>query len=241
MRILIAAVATTLLAAPVARAADLDLGPLRGTGYSYGSDLASVADWSGVYIGGFGGYAQTDFNDKIELKTFAGSKNPVRLRKDAQETAFGGFVGYNYQIEEVVLGGEVDYAATNLRGTSSPYIPFDGSKKIIAATKLTDYGMVRIRAGYTLGSIMPFVSAGLAVGSLTTTAKLEDGISSLYAVNLPLSKNTIAVGYTAGIGLDYMITENVFLRGEYQYAFFDDFNGRKFNLNVVRGGAGVKF
>jgi opacity protein-like surface antigen len=38
-----------------------------------------------------------------------------------------------------------------------------------------------------------------------------------------------------------MLTSNIFVRGEYQYAFFNDFDGHKFNVNLVRGGAGVKF
>jgi opacity protein-like surface antigen len=32
-----------------------------------------------------------------------------------------------------------------------------------------------------------------------------------------------------------------FLRAEYQYTHFDDFNGNKLNVNTVWGGAGMKF
>jgi len=56
-----------------------------------------------------------------------------------------------------------------------------------------------------------------------------------------VSKSTVAVGFTAGAGVDIALTQNIFLRGEYQYAWFVDFNGHKFNVNTIRGGAGVKF
>lgn len=48
-------------------------------------------------------------------------------------------------------------------------------------------------------------------------------------------------GIALGAGLEYAVTQNIILRGEYQYVMFNDFNGHKVNLNTVRGGAAVKF
>jgi opacity protein-like surface antigen len=285
MRFLIAAAATTLLAASAAHAADLDLGPLRGTGqsygYGYGADLGPVADWSGVYVGGFGGYGQSDFQNKngVENLIYSVTRDSTleqqfqvsRLlhlkSKDVRDTAFGGFVGYNYQIDEVVLGIEADYTATQLRGTSTDSIArrmstSDGDTHQIslsgsAMAEIKSYGTARVRAGYTLGPLMPFVTGGVAIADIDTKnaatinwTQYTAGIQSAYICRgslgcpfpeLTKTKSTVAVGFTAGAGLDYMLTENIFLRGEYQYAFFNDFDGHKFNLNVVRGGAGVKF
>jgi len=240
MRILIAAAAMTCFAAQVAQAADLDLGPLRGTGYSYGADLAPVADWSGVYVGGFGGYAQSDFGTKIKIKSVGGiSRDLLVARNDATDTAFGGYIGYNYQIEEVMLGVEADYTHTPLRGTS--HATLAANDTVISTIKLTDYGTLRFKAGYTAGSLMPFVTAGLAVGSVETTAAIDGGALNTSAVNLPLDKTTIAVGFAAGAGLDFLLTSNIFVRGEYQYAYLNDYDGRKINVNLVRGSVGVKF
>jgi opacity protein-like surface antigen len=244
MRFLIAAAATTLLAASAAHAADLDLGPLRGTGqsygYGYGADLGPVADWSGVYVGGFGGYGQSGFDTKVKIKPFVGTPSDLRFSpKDGNDTDFGGFIGYNYQIDEAVLGVEADYTHTPLRGTS--HAKLTDTYHVVSTTKLTDFGTVRFRAAYTVGAFMPFVTGGLAVGAVDTTATIEGGASTPLAVNLPLNKTTIAFGFTAGAGLDFLLTENIFVRGEYQYAYLDDFDGRKINLNLVRGGVGVKF
>jgi outer membrane immunogenic protein len=278
MRFLIAAVATTCLAASAAHAADLDLGPLRGTGYSYGADLTPVADWSGVYVGGFGGYGQSNFENKSGSKDLVYSvfrnsvvesrydvSNLLQLKsKDSRDTVFGGFIGYNYQIDEAVLGIEADYSTTQLRGTSTDSIGRTMSlsdtreARISLAgkgtTELNGYGTVRVRAGYTVGAAMPFVTAGVALGQIETRnsatilwteyengARAACGTPGCAPQTLSNSKSTVAVGFTAGAGIEYMLTENIFLRSEYQYAFFDDYNGHKFNLNVVRGGAGVKF
>jgi outer membrane immunogenic protein len=193
MRILLAAVATTCLAVSATHAADLDLGPLRGTGYNsygYGSDLAAVADWSGVYVGGFGGYGQSNFENKNGVESliysvtrdstleqqFQVSKLLHLKSKDARDTAFGGFIGYNYQLDEVVLGIEADYSVTQLRGTSSDEIArrmntSDGYTHDVAlrgevTTELKSYGTARVRAGYTMGAAMPFVTAGVALGEI---------------------------------------------------------------------------
>jgi outer membrane immunogenic protein len=240
MRFLVAAVTATCLAASAAHAADLDLGPLRGTGYSYGADLTPVADWSGVYVGGFGGYGQSDFGTKVKIKGSGGASRDLAFpRKDATDTAFGGFIGYNYQIDEAVLGVEADYTHTPLRGTS--HVTLSGSDTVVTTTKLTDFGTVRFRAGYTAGSFMPFVTAGLAVGSVETTAAIDGGASNPIVVNLPVDKTTIAVGFSAGAGIDFLLMNNVFVRGEYQYAYLNDYDGREINVNLVRGSVGVKF
>jgi outer membrane immunogenic protein len=48
-------------------------------------------------------------------------------------------------------------------------------------------------------------------------------------------------GLALGAGLEFAVTQNILLRGEYQYVQFNDFDGHKVNLNTVRGGAAVKF
>ncbi|MDR7036220.1 opacity protein-like surface antigen [Methylobacterium sp. BE186] len=54
-------------------------------------------------------------------------------------------------------------------------------------------------------------------------------------------KTKVVGGVTLGAGLEYALTQNIVLRGEYQWVLFNDFDGHKANLNTVRGGAAVKF
>lgn len=58
-----------------------------------------------------------------------------------------------------------------------------------------------------------------------------------------IGKTTVktVAGLALGAGLEYAVTQNILLRGEYQYVQFNDFDGHKVNLNTVRGGAAVKF
>ncbi|GJD99302.1 outer membrane protein [Methylobacterium isbiliense] len=60
-------------------------------------------------------------------------------------------------------------------------------------------------------------------------------------VVLGRTKERIVGGIAAGAGLEFALTANILLRGEYQYVMFDDFDGHKSHINTVRGGAAVKF
>ena len=51
----------------------------------------------------------------------------------------------------------------------------------------------------------------------------------------------VAYGYTAGIGMDVALMQNVFIRGEWEYVQFGNFHNLRTNINSVRGGVGIKF
>ena len=55
------------------------------------------------------------------------------------------------------------------------------------------------------------------------------------------TKKVTIGGVALGAGLEYAITPNILLRGEYQFVLFNDFQGHKAELNTVRGGAAIKF
>ncbi|MDV2983657.1 UNVERIFIED_CONTAM: outer membrane beta-barrel protein [Methylobacteriaceae bacterium AG10] len=86
----------------------------------------------------------------------------------------------------------------------------------------------------------------------TTTYIKNYGYSSFSQSNPPGSipapgtiygatKKVTVVGLAVGGGIEYAITSNFLLRGEYQYVLFNDFQGHKAELNTVRGGAAIKF
>jgi opacity protein-like surface antigen len=131
-----------------------------------------------------------------------------------------------------------------------------------AAAHITDYGTLRARAGFALGRFMPYVMLGLAVGrgDFTDSAGLQytpvvNGIPQP-GVDLSTSASqsgTIAWGYTAGAGIDIMLTAGLFVRGEYEFVQFtssgsaplsvdsSDLRAHTVNLNTFRGAVGFKF
>ncbi|WP_081631145.1 outer membrane beta-barrel protein [Methylobacterium sp. 77] len=293
-----------------AQAADLDYGVLRGPDYE---PVSAEIDWNGFYFGAHAGYTSASLNQEKAFKNVLADNFRVRdiesqfgvssflvmpsARVDG--TSFGGFAGYNYQFDEVVIGVEVDYTRFDKAGTSTNEISRQlttsaGMSEVVrlygdSTTKIEDYGTIRARGGWVIGNFLPFVTGGIAIGravvndqalvqnygydAKTYSANQSSTSGSALAVynhgyktfnpnypevnsspsgqrqTTPLpavaltkgpSVKTVA-GVTLGGGLEYALTQNIILRGEYQYVLFDDFGGHTVNLNTVRGGAAVKF
>jgi outer membrane immunogenic protein len=126
-----------------------------------------------------------------------------------------------------------------------------------AALQVKDEMTFRGRAGWATGDFLPYVFGGLAVGrmdvtrtvssSVERTVNFADGSSSSFTLpqfdltNTDARSNNFVVGWTAGLGLEYMVWGNVFLRGEWEYVKFMQVMGTAVTQNSVRAGLGYKF
>lgn len=294
--------AISLNGVSTARAADLDYDFLRGPDY----DPAPVAvDWSGVYLGGHGGYTSGAMAQRQVLKSrledyfryttveqeFGVSKLIALPGSRSRGASYGVFAGYNVQFDDVVVGFEADYthfgqSSSSTNGIGRIMTTSQGIEETLritgrSKTEIGDYGTVRARAGYAMGSFLPFITGGLAIGQATvqdtatvqsfgydartyaanqalpSNQRLEvynhgyrhfeptspiNGSDPAPADNLVATKSTKTIaGVALGAGLEYALTPNILLRGEYQYVLFQSFNGHRAELNTIRGGAAVKF
>lgn len=209
MRLLSAVGAALLLTAP-ALAADMSALPppvLRG---ALPAHDASV-DWSGFYAGGFWGFSagntstdsQSNINTALESMTRdTGVQQSIRSRGIVQQgrnqdsgLGFGGFVGYNFVIDDAVFGIEVDYTRSRLRsgltgeGSGLANISPSRDESWFATTsskvKVTDFGSVRGRLGYAFGNFLPYITAGVGLMRASTeTAATIRGQSFTYNLNI---------------------------------------------------------
>jgi outer membrane immunogenic protein len=135
----------------------------------------------------------------------------------------GAFAGYNWQSDNFVFGGEADIGYNGTKGDNNGIESKPGVE-----------GSLRARLGYAVSpDILLYGTAGGAARSL----KIDDGVTS--------DSNTM-LGWTAGVGSDIKLTDNIFGRVEYRYTDFGskDFSnvGRvKANDNRVTFGVGMKF
>jgi len=132
--------------------------------------------------------------------------------------------------------------------TSGPFLPFVTAGIALGALKTSTSVTARIAgydtAAYGLWTTDPVTypagsinNYGYALFNPANLGGRRDGVG----VTGTVPKSTVALGFTAGAGVDIALAQNFFLRAEYQYAWFDEFNGHKLNVNTIRGGAGVKF
>jgi outer membrane immunogenic protein len=126
-----------------------------------------------------------------------------------------------------------------------------------AALQVKDEITFRGRAGWATGDFLPYIFGGLAVGrmdvtrtvssSVTRTINLADGTSQNFQLpQFTLTttdgrSNNFVAGWTAGLGMEYMLWGNVFLRGEWEYIKFMSIKDTVVTQNSVHAGIGYKF
>jgi outer membrane immunogenic protein len=266
--------------APPALADDFDV--LRGSQVPVGP--ATFTRWSGFYAGGQLSYgdAETDFSRATQpLLAFSlrelvlesqqhPSQWPVLGKADDHTTGFGGFVGYNSQWQDLIIGIEGNYTHTNFVTTAanspiSRVVSAGGNAYSVTVTgtgmlDLTDYASLRARAGYVLGNFLPYGFVGFVVGranyAVTTEVFGQQNSASPFnlpcdptlptCVNYDFTNSTAGNGATlyggsVGIGLDWALTPNLFLRGEFEYILFSPIANIDVSIINARVGAGVKF
>jgi outer membrane immunogenic protein len=160
-------------------------------------------NWQGYYIGGQAGYGSSDesFNGSTRTMMAALLSNTVienemgvsqwnlGLGKESARTSgFGGFVGYNLQWDDVVLGIEASYLHGKFGGAStaseervSPAALSDSFFHDVKATSqaaisISDMATFRARAGYAYGSFLPYLFGGVALGNadISRTVTVDD-------------------------------------------------------------------
>jgi opacity protein-like surface antigen len=93
---------------------------------------------------------------------------------DTTGRSWGGFVGYNSQWDDVIVGIDVHYNKAGFRGNApaspiSRLVSAGGNTYAVtvdgaASMRITDFGVARVRAGWIAGNFLPYATVGLAVG-----------------------------------------------------------------------------
>src|SRR5438105_7483645 len=172
-------------------------------------------NWDGWYVGGQVSYSAvaSDFSKSVVgLTNFIfrdsvlqqpTSQFGLLAKTTTQGTGFGGFVGRNYQLDDLVFGVEANYnyfdrlttstsasnsleivnppGQTNPPGVTSTYgVTLTGR----AAVQVKDAITFRGRAGWAAGNFLPYVFGGVAVGrmdvsrSVTSTVTRRDDVTT---------------------------------------------------------------
>jgi opacity protein-like surface antigen len=177
---------------------------------------------------------------------------------DTNASHWGGFIGYQQQWDEVVFGVEANYNKTNFTlqqadAMRRTFVTSDGGNDVqvngSAMVRMLDYGTFRVRAGWALGNFLPYATAGLVVGradvtrSVTITARdPNDNTTIVFQQTKTEAKpEAFAYGYSAGLGMDIALMQNLFVRAEYEYIHFGWFNDINLHIHSARLGVGLKF
>jgi outer membrane immunogenic protein len=179
--------------------------------------VSSVYDWTGVYVGVFGGGGFGNHN----VNNSTGSAVPFAdfsANYSSQGGLAGGEVGYNWQSGNYIVGVESDLFWSGIKGNDATQFnngAFPGVGAV-DADNLRWGGTLRVRGGFTVDRWLMFFTGGYAFGSLQHTNTPPGGVVDRF--------NVQGNGLTAGAGFAYAITNNVSAKFEYRYYNFNGYN-----------------
>jgi outer membrane immunogenic protein len=169
-------------------------------------------DWSGFYVGVFGGggYGNHNVNNANGPAGFAN----FTANYTSQGGIAGGEAGYNWQSGNIVLGVEADGFWSGVRGSDATGVNAGAFAVTgIDATNLRDGFTLRARGGVAVDRLLLFFTGGWAYGDfLHTNTDVTFGLGTDQF-------STHRSGLAAGGGLAYAITDNVI--GKFEYRYYD--------------------
>jgi outer membrane immunogenic protein len=243
---------------------------------------APTVNWAGVYIGGQVTHGAADMNftnsgqdllakllNNVDLETqFNISKWPLLSTAHMQSSGYGGFVGYNFQWSDALVGIELNYTHGDFFGGSSGSqarsfqypVGYLSTAAVSSSSsmRITDYGSLRVRGGYAVDCFLPYAFVGVALGQANIDRRADASLYYQYVGSaiapLPnmgptthsLTNNAnshFISGLAGGLGIDVMLYEGLFLRAEWEYLLFSSSDNTTVDatINTVRAGLGYKF
>jgi opacity protein-like surface antigen len=171
-------------------------------------------NWSGIYLGGDGGFGWD--TAKGTLTDAAGAPLSAYSYRVSGPLA-GLFAGANYQWNRIVVAAEGDWQWSSLTGNNQVLAPLGAAGAVPAgpftiSTTVKDYAAIRGRLGFSFDRFLAFGTAGWAWGNPLMSCALVGGAPFV-------NQGGRATGWTAGAGVDYAVSDNVFARVEYRYTY----------------------
>jgi outer membrane immunogenic protein len=230
-RLLLASVAlSAFTGAEIAAAADVPPEVIYPAGYPAGSAVVPPVGtprftFNGFYAGGtIGGaagsskYSETPSGAFVTLVPAAiPSIAAVGTSSIAPRGVIGGAeVGYNWQVGHFVLGFETDFSGWDMSASSgvTPRVPTPSSTTSFSSNWLFT---ARPRLGFANGNMLTYVTGGLAVTSFSLSQSI---LLSGASPALTGAASSTAVGWTAGLGIEYALSWNWSIKAEYLYVSF---------------------
>ena len=241
-RILLAGAAALALAAQPTLAADAPVykGPP--------PPASALFNWSGFYVGLHAGYAWAGVSGIYDQLDAAGPTNLGALKLDG--FVLGGQIGWNWQVNNFVVGVEADASWAHARDSMLGSEPVGSGRGPDTITVRRDYlASIRARLGVTWDRLLIYGTAGL--GFTRHSISIADVFTATTGTR-SVSKS----GLVVGAGIEHAFSNNMTWRLEYlHYAVgtrfaltsppFADADPGDFvrfgPVNVVRAGVNVRF
>lgn len=205
-----------------ARAADLPAGP------SYYPPVTlppAHYDWTGIYFGGHVGAGL--LSDTVTQAAPTGGVADLTGSTDLGPVGIvgGAQAGVNFEFaQHWVIGAEAMWSATNISGTANATTTAGAGESFTSAP--TWFATATGRLGYAGNDLMLYAKGGAAFMKAGYTENAPAAIGGIG----PQSTGDNRTGFTAGVGLEYGLTENLSAKFEYDFL---DFGTKTYNFTAT--------
>ncbi len=202
-----------------------------------------AASWAGFYLGVHGGYGwkQDEFSQsEANLLVTPQSINGIR----SQGGVYGAQAGYNWQFGRAVTGLEIDFSATDIKGSNSvrEFANLGGGATSTASVTLGEnvkyLGAARARFGWLpADNVLLYGTAGVAWERLdatqdTSQVRTPAPDTAIFSSRTPTDK----FGWVAGVGVEMMLGNPNWV-GRLEYLHYDLGQVQTAVTSIVPGGA----
>jgi outer membrane immunogenic protein len=192
--------------------------------------------WTGIYVGGQIGYAwgAGNFNDS-GFDPITGTFISGTLGSTPSGVIGGAHLGYQYQFNQLVLGIEGSVDGTSLSNTAVAVFPVAFGGSTLTAHSTADVqGSIRGKAGIALDRVLIYGTGGVAFGGFNTdfTLSAPNFVPPFFAT---ANRSTTRVGWTAGGGLQYAVTNNWWVFAEYRFSDFGTLRDNNLGASLPAG------
>lgn len=216
MKTFFLSVSALALSASLAAAADL---PVRNVPVRQPVPVP-IFTWSGFYIGAQagGGWQRDRFSETTICPTVCAGATTSTVTVSNTSTGSGaiggGFVGFNWQFNTIVVGLEADVTAGSMKHKG--YVP--ESEPDTFGSRLMWETTLRARLGYALDRALFYVAGGVAHGEIKHTYERFDlNGAGGYDLTASQSFTNRRTGWTLGAGVEYAFMPGWSTRFEYRY------------------------
>lgn len=184
----------------------------------------AVDPWTGFYLGAQAGYMQGNGSNSDICQSLSGVGSECISNLDdgfdindssSDGVTVGGYLGYNYRVDSILLGLEGDFNWDNAEDSSS----FLG--ELNYTTSLNWDASIRARLGVIVDERALLYVTG---GPSWLNTELDTNLGIL--VNAPANVNTgdsaTQFGWVLGAGAEYMVTDHLSVKAEYIHGWYGD-------------------
>jgi outer membrane immunogenic protein len=197
-----------------------------------------IFTWTGPYVGGQIGYAWGSSTlDLIGFNPANRARFVISAGNSPSGVIGGAHVGYLYQINQFVVGVEGSVDGTSLRANAQIFLPSFIGRNVLTAHATSDVqASIRGKLGFAWDRVLIYGTGGVAFGGFSSNLFLN-GLNPAF-IQFPIANRFFSntrVGWTAGGGIQFAVTDNWWVFAEYRYTNFGSFNNTLSNAFAPGG------